>query len=76
MLFEVKDRGLVGYQAPDGYKYCCTKDLVSKTKCHVDRLIYQASAALQEQAAAWCTVSNPASGSVLLGMCLFERTLS
>ena len=32
---------MIGYPTPAGYRYCCTKDLVSKTKCHQDRLIYQ-----------------------------------
>lgn len=41
VLFEVNDRELIGYPAPSGYRYCCTKELVSKTKCHQDRLIYQ-----------------------------------
>ena len=41
VIFEVNDRNLIGYPASDGYKYCCTKELVSKTKCHQDRLIVQ-----------------------------------
>ena len=43
VLFEVKDRHMVGYASPSGYRYCCTKELVSKTKCHQDRLILQVS---------------------------------
>ena len=41
VVFEVKDRHMVGYASPNGYRYCCTKELVSKTKCHQDRLILQ-----------------------------------
>ena len=38
------DRDLIGHPTPAGYRYCCTKDLVAKTKCHQDRLIYQRKA--------------------------------
>ena len=41
MIFEVNDRDLIGYPTPTGYRYCCTKELVPKTKCFQDRLIYQ-----------------------------------
>ena len=41
VIFEVNDRDLIGYPTPTGYRYCCTKELVSKTKCFQDRLIYQ-----------------------------------
>ena len=41
VLFEVNDRNLIGYPTSTGYRYCCTKELVPKTKCHKDRLIYQ-----------------------------------
>ena len=41
VLFEVNDRALIGYPTSTGYRYCCTKELVSKTKCFLDRLIYQ-----------------------------------
>ena len=41
MIFEVNDRDLIGYPTPSGYRYCCTKELVPKTKCFQDRLIYQ-----------------------------------
>jgi len=44
VIFEVGDRDLIGHPTPAGYRYCCTKDLVSKTKCHQDRLIYQRKA--------------------------------
>ena len=43
VLFEVNDRDKIGYSSPDGRRYCCVKELVSKTKCHLDRLIYQVS---------------------------------
>ena len=42
VIFEVNDRDLIGYPTPTGYRYCCTKELVPKTKCFQDRLIYQA----------------------------------
>ena len=42
VLFEVNDRNLIGYPSATGYRYCCTKELVPKTKCYQDRLIYQA----------------------------------
>ncbi|KAK9785184.1 hypothetical protein WJX73_002774 [Symbiochloris irregularis] len=41
VIFEVQDRNLIGYPTPYGYRYCCTKDIVPKTKCHQDRLIVQ-----------------------------------
>ena len=41
VLFEVTDRNLIGYPTSSGYRYCCTKELVSMTKCHQDRLIYE-----------------------------------
>lgn len=41
VIFEVGDRDLIGHPTPSGYRYCCTKELVSKTKCHQDRLIYR-----------------------------------
>lgn len=41
VLFEVNDRNLIGYPTSSGYRYCCTKELVSMTKCHQDRLIYE-----------------------------------
>ena len=41
VIFEVNDRDLIGYPTPAGYRYCCTKELVPKTKCFQDRLIYQ-----------------------------------
>ncbi|KAK9846593.1 hypothetical protein WJX81_007332 [Elliptochloris bilobata] len=41
VLFEVNDRDLIGHPTPGGYRYCCTKELVPKTKCFQDRLIYQ-----------------------------------
>ena len=41
VIFEVNDRDLIGYPTPTGYRYCCTKELVPKTKCFQDRLIYQ-----------------------------------
>ena len=41
VIFEVNDRDLIGYPTPSGYRYCCTKELVPKTKCFQDRLIYQ-----------------------------------
>ena len=41
VLFEVKDRDMVGYQSADGYKYCCTRELQAKTKCNLDKLIYK-----------------------------------
>ena len=44
VIFEVGDRDLIGHPTPSGYRYCCTKDLVAKTKCHQDRLIYQRKA--------------------------------
>lgn len=43
VIFEVNDRDLIGYPTPTGYRYCCTKELVPKTKCFQDRLIYQVS---------------------------------
>ena len=39
VLFEVNDRDKIGQTTPQGYRYCCTKELVSKTACHIDRLI-------------------------------------
>lgn len=44
VIFEVNDRDKIGYSAPDGYRYCCTKELVPKTKCHLNRLIYKVEA--------------------------------
>lgn len=44
VIFEVNDRDKIGYSSPDGYRYCCTKELVPKTKCHLNRLIYQVRA--------------------------------
>ncbi len=44
VLFEVHDRDLIGHPTPGGHRYCCTKELVPKTKCFQDRLIYQAGA--------------------------------
>ena len=41
VLFEVNDRDKIGYPTAQGYRYCCVKELVPKTKCHLDRLIYQ-----------------------------------
>jgi hypothetical protein len=41
VVFEVNDRELIGYGTPQGRRYCCTKELVPKTKCFQDRLIYQ-----------------------------------
>ena len=41
VIFEVNDRDKIGYSSPDGYRYCCTKELVPKTKCHLNRLIYK-----------------------------------
>ena len=41
VIFEVNDRNLIGYPTPMGYRYCCTKELVPKTKCYQDRLIHQ-----------------------------------
>ena len=41
VIFEVNDRDKIGYLSPEGYNYCCVKDLVPKTKCHLNRLIYQ-----------------------------------
>ncbi|KAL3156990.1 hypothetical protein ABBQ38_001244 [Trebouxia sp. C0009 RCD-2024] len=41
VVFEVNDRDKIGYSSPAGYRYCCTKELVPKTKCHLNRLIYQ-----------------------------------
>ncbi len=49
MLFEVHDRDLIGHPTPGGHRYCCTKELVPKTKCFQDRLIYQAGALPQPQ---------------------------
>ena len=46
VIFEVNDRDLIGYPTPTGYRYCCTKELVPKTKCFQDRLIYQVCLAL------------------------------
>lgn len=43
VIFEVNDRRLIGYPTKDGHRYCCTKDLVSKTKCNLERLIVQVS---------------------------------
>lgn len=43
VIFEVNDREKIGYSSPQGYRYCCVKELVPKTKCHLDRLIYQVS---------------------------------
>jgi hypothetical protein len=40
VIFEVNDRGLIGYPTKTGHRYCCAKDMVSKTKCSRDRLIY------------------------------------
>lgn len=34
-------RELIGHPTPGGVRYCCTKELVPKTKCFQDRLIYQ-----------------------------------
>ncbi|KAK9820340.1 hypothetical protein WJX72_009196 [[Myrmecia] bisecta] len=39
VIFEVNDRDRIGFPTPQGYRYCCTKELVSKTKCFQDRLI-------------------------------------
>ena len=44
VIFEVGDRDLIGHATAAGTRYCCTKELVSKTKCHQDRLIYQKKA--------------------------------
>ena len=41
VIFEVGDRNLIGYPTPLGYRYCCTKDIVPKTKCYQDHLIVQ-----------------------------------
>ena len=41
VIFEVNDRDKIGYSSPEGYYYCCVKELRSKTKCHLDRLIYK-----------------------------------
>ena len=42
VLFDVKDRELLGHRmASGGHQYCCTKGVVPDTKCHVDRLIYK-----------------------------------
>lgn len=41
VIFEVNDRNLIGYPTADRYRYCCTKELVSMTKCHQDKLIYE-----------------------------------
>lgn len=46
VIFEVNDRDLIGYPTPTGYRYCCTKELVPKTKCFQDRLIYQVCSTL------------------------------
>ena len=46
VIFEVNDRDLIGYPTPTGYRYCCTKELVPKTKCFQDRLIYQVCSSL------------------------------
>lgn len=48
VIFEVNDREKIGYSSPQGYRYCCVKELVPKTKCHLDRLIYQVSVALAQ----------------------------
>lgn len=44
VIFEVGDRDLIGHPTAAGTRYCCTKELVPKTKCHQDRLIYQKKA--------------------------------
>lgn len=44
VLFEVNDRDKIGYPSPQGYRYCCVKELVPKTKCHLDRLIHREGA--------------------------------
>lgn len=41
VIFEVNDRDKIGYSSPQGFRYCCVKELRPKTKCHLDRLIYQ-----------------------------------
>lgn len=43
MVFEVNDRNRIGYQTADGItrRYCCTKELVEKTRCFPGRLIVQ-----------------------------------
>lgn len=46
VLFEVNDRDKIGYPSPQGYRYCCVKELVPKTKCHLDRLIHTVCFAL------------------------------
>ncbi|KAK9818476.1 hypothetical protein WJX74_008461 [Apatococcus lobatus] len=40
VIFEVNDRNRIGYPTSQGYRYCCTKELVPKTKCSLERLIY------------------------------------
>ena len=47
VVFEVNDRDLIGYPSAQGMRFCCTKELVSKTKCHQDRLIVQVSKSLK-----------------------------
>ena len=43
LLFDVKDRDLIGYMRPNLNirQYCCTEDLVDKTRCQPNTLIVQ-----------------------------------
>jgi hypothetical protein len=41
VIFEVKDRDKIGFPTPQGYRYCCDKEIAKKTKCYQDRLIYK-----------------------------------
>mmetsp|Transcript_1135 Transcript_1135/g.2014 ORF Transcript_1135/g.2014 Transcript_1135/m.2014 type:complete len:521 (-) Transcript_1135:1470-3032(-) len=43
VVFEVHDRDRIGYTTADGMtrRYCCTKELVAKTRCYPGRLIVQ-----------------------------------
>ncbi len=48
VIFEVNDRNRIGYPTSQGYRYCCTKELVPKTKCSLERLIYHVSNSMLE----------------------------
>jgi hypothetical protein len=53
VIFEVTDRGLIGYPTKTGHRYCCAKDMVSKTKCSRDRLIYSVRSPVSHPSSAY-----------------------
>lgn len=61
VLFEVNDRDKIGHPTAQGYRYCCVKELVPKTKCHLDRLIYKVCTASCTSSCT-CTEPNVSSG--------------